>query len=340
MYALEYRWLLALAALPILIGILLPPYREEQVAVRIPFFDRLVAAASLRPAPGAIVLRASRAWRAASLLCWLLLVVALARPVFIEPAIQKIQPARDLMLAVDLSQSMETNDFISPAGKRITRIEAVKRVVDDFIRRRTGDRIGLIVFGTAAYPEAPFTLDHETCRQLLNETQPGMAGPQTMIGDAIGLAIKEFDRSKAQERVLILLTDGNDTGSRMPPAKAAEIARQRRVKIHTVAIGNPQATGGDKVDVALLGSIARITRGEFFLGQDEKQLSAIYATLDRITPRNYKTNSYRPKRQLFQYPLGAAVIVSLGYHLLSVAWRGLRSLLSARRKSISIAVFE
>jgi Ca-activated chloride channel homolog len=138
-------------------------------------------------------------------------------------------------------------------------------VADDFIQKRTGDRIGLIVFGAAAYPQVPFTLDHQTCRVLLKETQAGMAGPQTMIGDAIGLAIKEFEHSDAQERVLILLTDGNDTGSRMPPVKAAEIAKGRGIKIHTIAIGNPQATGEDKVDVGMMRAISSTTGGRFFL---------------------------------------------------------------------------
>lgn len=153
-----------------------------------------------------------------------------------------------------------------------------------------------------------------------------MAGPQTMMGDAVGLAIKEFHNSDAQERVLILLTDGNDTGSRMPPVKAAETAKQRGIKIHMIAIGNPKATGEEKVDVKLMQSISATTGGQFFLGQGQRQLADVYATLDRITPKNYKTQSYRPKRQLFMYPLGAAVLLVLGYHLLMFAWAAIRSL--------------
>lgn len=315
MYAFEYRWLLAVLPLPLLIWLVLPSYKEEQSSIRIPFFRLITEATGLKPAAGAIVPRTNWLQKMIAPLCWCLTVIALARPVFVEPPIQRIQPARDLMLALDISQSMETPDFISPEGKRISRIAAVKEVVDGFIQRRTGDRIGLIVFGAAAYPQVPFTLDHATCRALLKQTQAGMAGPQTMIGDAIGLAIKEFHNSQAQERVLILLTDGNDTGSRMPPVKAAEIAKQRGIKIHTVAIGNPKATGEDKVDVALMHSISATTGGRFFLGEDQKQLAEVYATLDRITPKNYKTQSYRPKRQLFMYPLGAAVLLVLAYQL-------------------------
>jgi Ca-activated chloride channel family protein len=326
MYAFEYRWLLAVLPLPLLIWLLLPSYKEEQSSVRIPFFRLITAATGLKPAAGAIVPRTNWLQKIVAPLCWCLTVIAVARPVFIEPPIQRIQPARDLMLALDISQSMETSDFISPEGKRITRINAVKQVVDGFIQRRTGDRIGLIVFGAAAYPQVPFTLDHATCRTLLKETQAGMAGPQTMIGDAIGLAIKEFQNGEAQERVLILLTDGDDTGSRMPPVKAAEIAKQRGIKIHTVAIGNPKATGEEKVDVKLMRSISATTGGQFFLGQDQNQLAGVYATLDRITPKNYKTQTYRPKRQLFMYPLGGAVLLVLGYHLVMLAWAAVKSL--------------
>jgi len=322
----EYRWLLAVLPLPLLIWLVLPSYKEEQSSVRIPFFRLITAATGLKPAAGAIVPRTNWLQKIVAPLCWCLTVIALARPVFVEPPIQRIQPARDLMLALDISQSMETLDFISPEGKRITRIAAVKQVVDGFIQRRTGDRIGLIVFGAAAYPQVPFTLDHATCRALLKETQAGMAGPQTMIGDAIGLAIKEFHNSEAQERVLILLTDGNDTGSRMPPVKAAEIAQERGIKIHTIAIGNPKATGEDKVDVGLMRSISATTGGRFFLGQDQRQLAEVYATLDRITPKNYKTQSYRPKRQLFMYPLGAAVLLVLAYQLVMLIWTAIASL--------------
>jgi Ca-activated chloride channel homolog len=236
------------------------------------------------------------------------------------------------MLALDISQSMETNDFISPEGKRITRISAVRRVVDSFVQRRTGDRIGLIVFGSAAYPETPFTLDHRTCRTLVQETQAGMAGPQTMIGDAIGLAIKLFDTSQAEERVLILLTDGNDTGSRMPPEKAAEIAKNKGIKIHTIALGNPAATGGDKVDVGLMRSISNATGGRFFVGQDVRQLNEVYATLDQITPKNYKVESYRPKHQLFMYPLGATLLLVVAYHLFSFSWALLEGLVNRHRR--------
>jgi Ca-activated chloride channel family protein len=230
------------------------------------------------------------------------------------------------MLALDISQSMETPDFRTPEGNRIRRVDAVKKVVSGFIQKRKGDRIGLIVFGMAAYPVTPFTLDHGTCQAMLDQMQSGMAGPQTMIGDAIGLAIKMFERSDAKERVVILLTDGNDTGSKMPPRKAAEIAKQRGITIHVVGIGDPRATGEDKVDYGALRSIADATGGQIFHGENEEELEKAYATLDQITPQNYDTLSYRPKRPLFMYPLAIATLLLIGYHLSMMLVGAVRSL--------------
>src|SRR5262249_15065398 len=151
------------------------------------------------------------------------------------------------LLALDLSQSMDTRDFRDPTGSVVARVDAVRQVVNDFVQRRTGDRIGLIVFGDAPYPQVPFTLDHPTVSAMIAAAIPGMAGPRTALGDAIGLAIKMFDASHAPEKVLVLLTDGNDTASKMTPPRAADIAKQKGIRIHTVAIGNPDASGEDKV---------------------------------------------------------------------------------------------
>jgi Ca-activated chloride channel family protein len=244
-----------------------------------------------------------------------LLVIALARPQFVELPIEKTEPQRDLLMAMDLSQSMDTRDFPGPDGRKLTRIEAVRSVVADFVRRRSGDRIGLVAFGDAAYPLVPFTMDHRTVETMIAGTLPGMAGPRTALGDSIGLAIKMFEKSKVPQKVLILLTDGNDTASKMPPVKAADIARRAGVVIHTVGIGDQQSTGEDRLDAATLKTVAGNTGGRFFLGADQKQLADIYATLDRITPANQKTLSWRPRIELVQYPLGAALALAMLYHL-------------------------
>jgi Ca-activated chloride channel family protein len=316
MYRLEHPWLLALLPLPLLVYWLLPAYKEEQDALRLTFFDYITATLDLKPQPQAVILRTNWLQKLIAPIAWAFIVVALARPQFIEPPIQKIEPGRDLMLALDISQSMETPDFRTPDGKRMRRVDAVKQVVGDFIRKRPHDQIGLIVFGQAAYPVTPFTLDHDACLKILAQTEAGMAGPQTMIGDAIGLAIKQFNASKARQRVLILLTDGNDTGSRMPPRKAAEIAKQNSITIHVVGLGDPHATGEDKVDYNALDQIAKATGGQVFHGENQVELTKAYATLDKITPQNFKTLSYQPRRELFMFPLGAALILLIGYNLL------------------------
>src|SRR5262249_273325 len=173
---------------------------------------------------GAVVPRSTWTQRLLAPVVWALLVAAMARPQWMEPPLEHVEPARDLVLAVDLSQSMQTTDFVGPDGARTDRLTAVKRVVDDFVARRKTDRIGLVVFGQAAFPQAPLTLDHAGVRALLAETRIGMAGPQTAIGDAIGVAIRMTEHSTMPEKVLVLLTDGNDTASRVPPAQAAAIA--------------------------------------------------------------------------------------------------------------------
>jgi Ca-activated chloride channel homolog len=316
MYRLEHPWFLAVLPLPLLVYWLLPPHKEEQDSLRLTFFDYITTKLGLDPQPQAVILRTSWLEKISAPLCWALLIVALARPQFIEPPIQKIEPGRDLMLALDISQSMETPDFRNPDGKRMRRVDAVKQVVADFIRRRQHDQIGLIVFGQAAYPVAPFTLDHDASLKILAQIEAGMAGPQTMIGDAIGLAIKLFNASEAKQRVLILLTDGNDTGSRMPPRKAAEIAKQNGIIIHVVGLGDPRATGGDKVDYDALNQIAKATGGQVFHGENRVELEKAYAALDKITPQNFKTLSYQPRRELFMFPLGASLLLLIGYNLL------------------------
>jgi len=331
-YRLEYPWLLTLLPLPLIVYWLLPPYKEEQDSLRLTFFNYITSAIGVTPEPGAVIPKTNWLQKILAPVWWCLILLTLARPQFVEPPIQKIQPGRDLMLALDISQSMETPDFHTPDGKRMRRVDAVKQVVSQFISRRKNDRIGLIVFGQAAYPVVPFTLDHDACLKILSQTDAGMAGPQTMIGDAIGLAIKQFDNSEAKQRVLILLTDGNDTGSRVPPRKAAEIAGQKGITIHVVGLGDPRATGEDKVDYATLGAIAKATGGQVFHGENRTELRKAYDTLDKITLQNFKTLSYQPKRELFMVPLGAALALLVGYHVLMLLINILLRIFSGRRQ--------
>jgi Ca-activated chloride channel family protein len=323
-YQLEYPWLLAALPVPLLAWLFLPPYRETSKAIRLAFFSDVAGAAGLKPAPGAVILRTNWIQKIIAPLTWGLVVVALARPQYVEPPLTKVEPARDLLLAIDLSQSMDTRDFPNPAGVVDTRVAAVLRVVDDFITRRTGDRIGLVAFGDAPYPLVPFTLDHGTVRAMLAESQPGMAGPRTAIGDSIGLAIKMFEQSKAPEKVVILLSDGNDTASKMPPDRAAAIAKDRGIRVHGVGIGDPSSTGENRLDQDVLRKVAETTGGRFFFGGSQQELATIYETLDTITPANQTTLTWRPTRELSWYFVGGGVILLAGFQVLMAVVSRLR----------------
>ncbi len=316
MYQLEYPWLLAVLPLPLLAWLLLPAYREISQAIRLPFFGDVARLTGLTPAAGAVVLRTNWLQKLVAPLAWALIVVALARPQYVEPPLTKIEPARDLLLVLDVSQSMDTKDFRARSGELDTRGAAVRRVVDEFVARRPGDRIGLVAFGDAPYPLVPFTLDHSTVRAVLADSRPGMAGPRTALGDAIGLAIKMFEASKAPEKVAIVLTDGNDTASAMPPDRAAGIAKDRGIRLHTVGIGDPHGTGEDRLDQDGLRKVAEATGGRFFFGGSQQALASIYTMLDAITPANQKTLTWRPTREHAWYFTGAGVLLLAAYQAL------------------------
>jgi Ca-activated chloride channel family protein len=313
MWQLDYPWLLLLLPLPWLAYRYLPAYNEARSAVRVPFFAAMSRAVG--EAPGIVGNRRNHWQLLLNVLVWALILLAAARPVFVEKPIERQQPVRDLMLAIDLSQSMETEDFTNASGEKINRLAAVKEVVQGFIDKRKDDRLGLIVFGTGAYPQAPLTLDHASLSLLLADTGIGMAGPNTAIGDAIGLSLKLLDKALEQEKVLILLTDGNDTSSAITPDHAAEMAANKGVIIHTIGIGDPSASGEAKVNLSALEQIAKTTGGQFFRAEDRSALDQVYSTLDRLTPHQVKTLSHQPQHELFYWPLGAAVALSGLYHL-------------------------
>ncbi|WP_130926889.1 VWA domain-containing protein [Pseudomonas sp. Sample_14] len=313
MWQLDYPWLLLLLPLPWLAYRFLPAYNEARSAVRVPFFGAMSRAVG--EAPGTAGSRRNRWQLLLNVMVWALILLAVSRPVYVEKPIERQQPVRDLMLAIDLSQSMETEDFTNAQGEKINRLAAVKEVVQGFIDKRKDDRIGLIVFGNGAYPQAPLTLDHASLSLLLADTGIGMAGPNTAIGDAIGLSLKLLDKAHEQEKVLILLTDGNDTSSAITPDHAAEMAANKGVVIHTIGIGDPDASGEAKVNLQGLEQIANTTGGRFFRAEDRAALDQVYATLDQLTPHQVKTLSHQPQRELFYWPLGAALLLLALYQL-------------------------
>lgn len=315
MFTFSYIWIFLLLPLPLLFRKLVGPYQEDRQAVRAPFFDDLAALSGQEPGAGAVVLKQPLVRQIITTLAWVLLVAALARPQWIEQPIVKQIPSRDLLLGVDLSGSMETEDFTGKDGKKINRLAAVKEVLDDFLKRRKGDRVGLIFFGSAPFIQAPFTEDLDTCRALLEEAQVRMAGPKTALGDTIGLAINMFKESTVKDKLLIVLTDGNDTSSKVEPVKAAQIAHDNGITIYTVAVGDPQAAGEEKLDEKTLQSVAKITDGYYFWAGDRRELEKIYEKIDELSTHEIETTSYRPRLDLYFYPLGLAIVLSLLMHV-------------------------
>ncbi|MBR0651776.1 VWA domain-containing protein [Roseomonas terrae] len=313
--AFDHPWALVLLPLPLLVRFLLPAYRAQSMALRLPMLTRLAGSQAPPPMtarPGALRI-------ALASLAWLLLVAAVAAPVRIEPPVTRETGGRDVLLALDLSGSMETQDMEAPGGSETSRLDAARTVLKDFIARRKNDRLALIVFGTAAFVLAPFTPDHAVLTTLLDETAPRMAGPQTMIGDAIGLAAQAFERAQVSGRMMILLTDGNDTGSRVPPQRAAEIAGRLGVRIYTVSLGDPAAVGEAALDIPALEAIAKATGGAHFHAADPTALSEIYRRIDAMEPTPAQSQSWRPRTPLFAWPLaGFALIAAM---LLLRPWR-------------------
>ncbi|QDT56553.1 von Willebrand factor type A domain protein [Caulifigura coniformis] len=338
MLTLAAPWWLILIPLPLILARLLPGFRPAQSGVTVPFFDLVARLTGLTPTTGPAVDHPPLIQQCVLWMCWILTTLALARPQWLEPPITRTVPTRDLLLAVDLSGSMETKDFTNEKGEKVDRLTAVKGVLDDFLQHRKGDRVGLILFGSIAFVQTPFTQDAEACRTLLDEAQVRMAGPKTALGDAIGLAITVFEHdSKVEDRVLIALTDGNDTGSEVPPDRAAHIAKDQKITIHTVAVGDPRAAGEEKLDEQSLRDIATTTGGLYSHAADRNSLKQIYARLDAIRARPVETVSHRPRRELFYWPLAAAMLVTLAYHIL-LAWRSATPVGSASAAARAAAV--
>lgn len=275
-------------------------------------------------------------WRAILLWAvWVLALVAAARPQHVGEPISLPVSGRDLLLAVDLSGSMEEQDF-EIGGRRVDRLTATKAVAQEFIAQRIGDRLGLILFGREAYLQTPLTFDRETVRTLLNESMIGLAGKETAIGDAIGLAIRTLEDAgvEGERRVLILLTDGANTAGEVDPLKAAELAAARSMTIYTIGIGADvmlqQSLFGARVvnpsadlDENTLRQIADMTGGRYFRARDVAELAQIYDELDRLEPAESDEAGYRPVTEFFFWPLGAAVLLALAGTLLAALprWR-------------------
>lgn len=318
MFELAHPWMFLLLPLPWLVNRILPAYRKRDEAIKAPFFQKLVELSGALPSRGAIISKRPFYRLVLMLVMWSCIVIALARPQYIGVPIKHEKSARDLMVAVDLSGSMQARDFVDETGENVDRLSAVKSVLKEFVEQRPHDRLGLIVFGDAPFLQAPFTQDHDTWMTLLDETQIAMAGMSTAFGDAIGLAIKHFRDNESQNRVLIVLTDGNDTGSRVPPIEAAKVAERFAVTIYPVAIGDPATTGEEALDTDTLKRVAEITGGGFYQALDRQQLKEIYQRIGELEPQLFDAQSFRPRRDLHHIPMLLVAVLMLVFMALAI----------------------
>ena len=328
-FTIAWPWLLLLAPVPWLLRLLMPASTSGDLqALRVPWFS------SVTGGKGSWMRRPLLAL--AATLVWLLLVIAASRPQWVGDIESLPVTGRDLLLAVDISGSMDTQDMVLN-NTAVNRLKVVKKVAGEFIQRRHGDRVGLILFGSRAYLQTPLTFDTETTATLLDESEIGLAGRETAIGDAIGLAVKRLRDDAAADRVLVLLTDGANTSGEVQPLQASGFAARDGLTVYTVGVGademmvqdffgsrvvNPSAD----LDEDTLRAIADQTGGRYFRARDARSLEKIYEILDELEPVESDVETIRPVDELFYWPLGIAYMLALMATLFSIRPFNLRVL--------------
>ncbi|QJD58599.1 VWA domain-containing protein [Pseudomonas sp. gcc21] len=316
----EFGWPLIFLLLPLpwLVRRFAPPAQNRPAALQVAFMSRLQA---VQPEPAEPGVRRTP-W--VFLLIWLLLLSAAARPQLLGDPLPMEVTGRDMMLAIDLSGSMEFRDMQFD-GDEVDRLSLVKQVVGQFIDRRHGDRMGLILFGSQAFVQAPLTHDRNSVRKWLDEAFIGLAGRQTAIGDAIGLAIKRLEQQPAERRVLLLITDGANNAGRISAVQAARLAAERQIRIFTIGIGaetqqppantsawlTPERDPSVELDEGTLKEIALLTGGEYFRARDSESFEAINQQLDRLEPALHEGRTQRQSLPLYPWPLGIALLLSM-----------------------------
>ncbi len=333
----QWPWMLALAPLPWLVRRLLPPAGDNAGALRVPFYQQWAQLANADK--GQMRTTTDKLPLAGLWLLWVLLLLASTRPVWIGEAIELPNSGRDLMMAVDISGSMRIEDM-QIKQDFVRRVDAVKQLGAEFISHRAGDRLGLILFGSKAYVQSPLTFDTATVKRFLLEAQIGFAGQETAIGDAIGLAVKRLRHRPAKSRVLILLTDGQDTASAVSPQDAARLAADLGIRIYTIGIGadkltlpglfgssfgSRQINPSAELDEEGLQHIAKLTGGQYFRARNPAELANIYQVLNQLEPVEQESSVYRPRRELGYIPLLLALCISFvlaAHHLTTQSgWR-------------------
>ncbi|OED38438.1 hypothetical protein AB833_19870 [Chromatiales bacterium (ex Bugula neritina AB1)] len=311
----QWPWLLVLLPVPWLLRLLLPEYKVQRAAIKVPFYHSLQRADRQVARSGA-----DRGTAVMAGLCWCCLVLAVLRPVWVGEPVSIANSGRDLLLAVDISDSMRIDDMRT-GDTFITRMAAIKQVASEFIENRRGDRIGLILFGQRAYLQTPLTFDRQSVKTQLQEALPGFAGSSTAIGDAIGKAISLLRDRPASSRVLVVLTDGANT-SGSEPREALEIAVEAEIKIHAIGVGSEfkQITDGagrtrnidpsKDLDEAMLQDLAAATGGRYFRARDPADLVEIYKVIDELEPMP-EEQVVRPQLSLFHWPLSFSLVFCL-----------------------------
>lgn len=316
MFSFDWPWVFALSLLPLIVYFILPRAKRDEAALRVPFYQRAETAISTSSISANQTAKFQKLFYA---VVWLLLVSAAAKPQLVGEPISIPSSGRDLLVAVDISGSMITEDMVVE-NRQIPRILIVKYVVGDFLERRVNDRLGLILFGSQAYLQSPLTFDRKTVNRLLQEAQLGFAGKQTAIGDAIGLAIKRLQDRPESQRVVILLTDGANTAGEVEPKKAADLAKQAGVKIYTIGIGadsmveylgpfRQRVNPSQDLDEESLKYIADTTGGRYFRARNPEELEQIYQALDKLEPVEQDEETFRPTLSLYYWPLCIALLL-------------------------------
>ena len=305
MLSLIWPWVFVLIPLPILYRYWRKPIQLRVSSIRAP---SLLALAKTQSSHATGSRWIQQLLRLLLWLGWLCVLLALSRPIWVGDPVALPTNGRDLLLAVDISPSMRQRDM-RIGGQTMNRLMAVKAVVGDFVEKREGDRLGLVLFGEQAYLQTPLTFDRKTLKTLLYEAQLGFAGSNgTAIGDAIGLAVKRLQDRPENHRVLILLTDGANNAGALDPLKAAQLANRAGVKIYTIGVG---ARGGSGFDEKTLATIATTTGGQFFRARSPQELTAIYQELNQLEPLDQEAEMIRPVMSLFHWPLGIAFVATL-----------------------------
>ena len=323
----EWLWPLAflLVPVPFLVRWLIKASKKKQPALTVPSLEGFSGLSNNESFSATLsTVKLIILW-----LAWILLIAAVARPQWVGEMVSLPTTGRDLMLAIDISGSMATEDM-QVNNDYVDRLSVVKAVISQFLDARKGDRVGLVLFGTNAYVQAPLTFDLKSVKKLMIEAPVGIAGGKTAIGDAIGLTVKRLRERQNEEKVVILLTDGANNVGEIPPIKAAELASVDGIKIYTIGVGaeemrvpslfgslagrttNPSAD----LDEETLSKIAEATQGRYFRAKDTNTLAQIYELIDKLEPIEQEPETYRPFQVLYYWPLGISLCFFLSLLLI------------------------